>query len=156
MTIIKNQIKGNTPKINRNVKIGIVKSVYNSEITDVLESSCLKELKKSGVSEKNIRILEVPGAYELPFGCQKLIKSEKQDAVITIGAVIKGQTPHFDFIAKSAATGIMNVSLKTDIPIIFGVLTTNNMAQARARIAGGSRGDKGIEAARAALKILNI
>ena len=156
MTIIKNNIKGKTPKINRKVKIGIVKSTYNPKITDVLEQSCIKELKKAGVSAKNIWTLEIPGAYELPFGCQRLIKSKKVDAVIALGAIIKGQTPHFDFIAKSASIGIMDVSLKTNIPVIFGVLTTNNISQAKDRIKGGKRGDKGIEAVRATLKMLNI
>jgi len=154
MTIIKNQIKGKIPKINRNVKIGIVKSAYNSQITDALEESCVKELKKAGV--KNIVTIEVPGAYELPFGCQKLAKTKKCDVIIAIGAVIKGQTPHFDFIANSASIGIIDVSLKLNVPIIFCVLTTNNIGQARARIKGGGRGDKGIEAAQAALKIINI
>ena len=154
MSNIQKNIKGSV-RAKKGVKIGIVKSVYNSNITDVLESSCLKEFKKAGVAEKNIQILEVPGAYELPFGCQKLIKSKKVDAVVALGAVIKGQTPHFDFIAKSASMGIMDVSLKTNIPIIFGVLTTDNMSQAKARIKGGKRGDKGVEAAQAAIKILN-
>jgi 6,7-dimethyl-8-ribityllumazine synthase len=154
MTIIKKNIKGNV-RAKKGIKIGIVKSTYNSEITDALESSCIKELKKAGVSEKNIWIVEVPGAFELPFSCQKLIKSKKVDAVIAIGAVIKGQTPHFDFIANSASIGIMDVSLKMNVPIIFCVLTTNNITQAKARIKGGNRGDKGIEATRAALKILN-
>lgn len=142
-------------RAKKGVKIGIVKSTYNSEITDVLESSCLKELKKAGVSEKNIRTMNVPGAFELPFGCKKMIRSKKVDAVIAVGAIIKGQTPHFDIIANACAYGIMEASLKNNIPIIFGVLTTNNIAQAKARIKGGNRGDKGVEAALAALKLIN-
>jgi 6,7-dimethyl-8-ribityllumazine synthase len=153
MSSIKKNIKGGV-RAKKGVKIGIVKSTYNSEITDVLLSSCLKELKKAGV--KNIKVTEVPGAYELPFGCKKMIRSKKVDAVIALGAVIKGQTPHFDFIAKSASMGIMNVSLKTNIPIIFGVLTTDNISQAKARVKGGKRGDKGVEAAQAAIKMVNI
>ena len=154
MTIIKNNTKGSVCA-KKSTKIGIVKSTYNSEITDVLESSCIKELKKAGVTEKNIKTMEVPGAFELPLGCKKMIKSKKVDAVIAVGAIIKGQTPHFDIIANACACGIMEASLKNNIPIIFGVLTTNNMSQAKARIKGGSRGDKGVEAALAALKLSN-
>ncbi|MBU0577464.1 6,7-dimethyl-8-ribityllumazine synthase [Patescibacteria group bacterium] len=155
MSKISNNITDNKLSAKPNTKIGIVKSEYNSKITDTLFDSCKSELEKSGVSEKNIFVMTVPGAYELPFGCQKMIKSNKPDAVIALGAVIKGQTPHFDYIASSAANGIMDVSLKTGTPIIFGVLTTNNLAQAKARIKGGSRGDKGVEAAQTAIKILN-
>jgi 6,7-dimethyl-8-ribityllumazine synthase len=154
LSSIRNNIKGDIVA-KKGIRIGIIKSVYNSGITDVLESGCIKELEKAGVAKKNILTIEVPGAYEIPFGCQKLAMTKKCDAIIAIGAVIKGQTPHFDFIAKSAAMGIMDVSLKMNIPIIFGVLTTNNIAQAKARIQGGSRGDKGAEAARAAIKVLN-
>ena len=94
--------------------------------------------------------MKVPGAFEIPFACQKLIKSSKPHVVIALGAVIRGGTPHFDFIASSCATGIMDVSLKTEVPIVFGVLTTNNLAQAKART------DKGTEAALTALQISNL
>ena len=139
----------------KNVKIGIVQSLYNSEITTSLLQSCTKELKRAGVSEKNIKLLTVPGAFEIPFACQKLAKSKKFDAVISLGAIIKGQTPHFDFIASSVADGIMEISLKYDLPVVFGVLTTNTLAQAKDRIAGGKRGDKGLEAAQTVVHMLN-
>lgn len=155
MSSIKKNIKGKNVKARKGAKIGIVKSIYNSEITNALLESCIYELKKSGVNEKNICIMDVPGAYEIPLGCQNMIKSKKIDAIIAIGAIIKGQTPHFDFIAKSVAMGIMDVILKTNIPIIFAVLTTNNINQAKARIKGGKCGDKGIEAALAALQMIN-
>ncbi len=137
-------------------RVAIVKSAYNKEIVDELFESCYKELVDSGLSPKNIATVEVPGAFELPYGCQKMILLKKFDAVIALGAVIKGETPHFDYIALSTARGIMDVSLKFGIPVIFGVLTTNSLAQAKARIKGGKRGDKGKEAARAVLKLLTI
>lgn len=154
MSNIKKNIKGNV-KVKKGTKIGIVKSEYNAEITDVLLESCLKELAKAGVTKSNTYIITVPGAFELPIACQKLIKAKKPHAVIALGAVIKGGTPHFDFVAQSAASGIMDVSLKTNIPISLGVLTTNNIAQAKARIKGGKVGDKGVEAAITALKMTN-
>ncbi|MBN2087907.1 6,7-dimethyl-8-ribityllumazine synthase [Candidatus Peregrinibacteria bacterium] len=150
MSSIKKNIKIGI-KVNKSVKIGIVKSVYNSEITDALYSSCKHELIKGGVLEKNIQTMEVPGAFELPFGCKKMAKSEKIDAIIALGAIIKGETPHFDIIANACAKGIMKISIKSGTPIVFGVLTTNNLAQAKARIKGGKRGDKGVEAALTAL-----
>lgn len=155
MSSIKNNIKGDV-RAKKGVKIGIVKSTYNSEITEVLESSCIKELKKSGVSDKNIKIIKVPGAFELPFSCQKMAKTKKFDAIIALGAIVKGETPHFDIIANACAYGIIEASLRTGTPIIFGVLTTNNLAQAKTRIKGGKRGDKGIEAAITALTMTNL
>lgn len=152
MSSIKNNTKGNI-QAKKGVKIGIVKSIYNSKITDALESSCKQELKKAGISEKNIKVIEVPGAFELPFSCHKMTKEKKFDAIIAIGAIIKGETPHFDVIANACAYGIIESSLRSDTPIIFGVLTTNNLAQAKARIKGGKRGDKGVEAAQTALII---
>ncbi len=153
MSSIKKNIKGGI-KAKKSSKICIVKSTYNSKITDVLETSCIKELKKAGV--KNIKVTEVPGAFELPFTCHKMAKNKKFDAVIALGAVIKGETPHFDMIANACAYGIIEASLRTGIPIIFGVLTTNNLAQAKARIKGGKRGDKGVEAALTAIKMINL
>jgi 6,7-dimethyl-8-ribityllumazine synthase len=155
MSSIKNNIKGKKLTAPKGVKIGIVKSEYNSKITDALLESCVQELKKSGVGEKNIYVTEIPGAYEIPFACQKSALTKKCDAIIALGAVIRGETPHFDFIANSCSIGIMDVSLKMNIPIIFGVLTTNNIQQAKARIRGGNVGDKGVEAAQAAIKMLN-
>ena len=155
MSLIKKNIKGDIT-VKKSTKIGIVKSTYNPEITEVLESSCIKELKKSGVSDKNIKIIKVPGAFELPFSCQKMAKTKKFDAIIALGAVIKGETPHFDIIANACAYGIIEASLRTGTPIIFGVLTTNNLAQAKARIKDGKRGDKGVEAAITALTMTNL
>ena len=146
MSSIKKNIAGKKVKVKSGAKIAIVQSTYNKEITDVLFKSCLEELKKGGVREKNIHHLRVPGAWEIPFACQQAAK-KRPDAIIAIGAIIKGETPHFDFIAKQVSGAIMNLSLKLDIPIIFGVLTILNLTQAKARIKGGRRGDKGLEAA---------
>jgi len=139
----------------KGAKIGIVQSKYNAEISNALLSSCLAELKRAGIQANQVRILEVPGAFEIPFGCQKLGK-KKPDVIITLGALIRGETPHFEYIANSCSQGIMTVSLALHIPIIFGVLTTNNRIQAKARIKGGRRGDKGVEAARSAIQMMNL
>ena len=155
MSNIKKHTKGQKIIAKKGVKIGIVVGEYNSEITDVLKESCLNELKKAGVLEKNIKIMFAPGAFELPYMCQQMSKAKKYHAVIALGAVIRGETPHFDFIAFNAAYGIMNISIKYDIPVIFGVLTTENIRQAKARIKKGRRGDKGVEAAQTALKVIN-
>jgi len=117
--------------------------------------SCITELKKAGAKEKNIKVLAIPGAWELPFACQ-LVAKKKPDVIIALGCIIKGETLHFDFIAKEVARGIMDLSLQNKIPIAFGVLTTLNLAQAKARIKGGKRGDKGVEAAQTAIKMLNL
>lgn len=155
MSLMKKNISGKKLTIKKTAKVGIVQSEYNPKITEALLDSCIKELKKAGLAEKNIVVRKVPGAWEIPIACQQLTKANKFDAIITLGLILKGQTPHFDFIASSCATGIMDVSLKADLPIIFGVLTTNTLAQAKARIKGGARGNKGIEAAQTAIKMLN-
>lgn len=132
---------------------GIVVSEWNSEITNSLLEGALEALGKAGAKQENIHIIYVPGTFELPFGAQRFIKTTKADAVICLGCVIQGETRHFDFICQSAADGIMNVALKHDIPVIFGVLTTNNLIQAQER-SGGKHGNKGFEAGITALKLI--
>lgn len=131
-------------------RIALVVSQFNPEITVKLEQNCLSELKKAGVTAKNLSVTHVPGAFEIPWACQKIIRGHKPHAVIALGCIIRGETPHFDFIAQAAATGIMEVGLKYGIPVIFGVLTVNSTAQARARLS------KGREAAQTALELLNL
>jgi len=155
MSSIKKNIKGKKLEVKKGVKVAIVQSEYNSEITSSLMKSCVNELKKAGVAEKNISSLTVPGAWELPLGSLKATK-KKPDVVIALGCIIKGQTPHFDFIANAVSGAIMDLSLRQNIPIIFGVLTTLDLSQAKARIKGGKRGDKGVEAAQAAIKMINL
>jgi len=132
---------------------GIVVSEWDTEITNALLEGSLEALGKAGVKQDNIFINYVPGTFELPFGAQKCILNQKPDAVICLGCVIQGETKHFDFICQAAADGIMQVSLNHNIPVIFGVLTTNNLEQAQAR-SGGKHGNKGFEAGITALKLI--
>ncbi|MEK7643953.1 MAG: 6,7-dimethyl-8-ribityllumazine synthase, partial [Patescibacteria group bacterium] len=115
------------------LKIGIAVSRWNGEITESLLEKCRLALLDSGVKEKNIFVLEVPGAYELPYAASHLIKTKKPDAVVCFGCLIKGETMHFEYIAEAVTQGIMNLNLGTGVPVIFGVLTVLNEAQAKAR-----------------------
>jgi len=133
--------------------IGIVVSEWHSDITDALLSGAMKTLVKNGVKEKNIILNYVPGSFELTLGAQFLCENKKTDAVICIGCVIQGETSHFDFICDAVAQGITIVSLKFNKPVIFGVLTPDTLEQAQER-AGGKHGNKGDEAAVAALKMV--
>lgn len=136
-------------------KFGIVVSEWNFEITEVLYSGACETLIKYGAKSENIVRIDVPGSFELTLGAQKLAKKEKIDAVIALGCVIQGETRHFDFICDAVANGITNVGLKYNKPVIFGVLTTNDLQQAKER-AGGKHGNKGVEAAITAIKMLSI
>lgn len=136
-------------------KIGIVVSRWNELITGALYQGALDALKQAGVKNKNIFTIYVPGTFELPLGAQYLASEEKIDGVITIGCVIQGETPHFDFICDAAAHGIMDVALSFNKPVIFGVLTTLNQQQAQDR-AGGKHGNKGVEAANTALQMIAL
>lgn len=131
---------------------GIVVSDWNDNITSKLLEGAVSTLLEHATDEKDILIEHVPGAYELPFGAKTLFNRKKFDAIICLGCIIQGQTRHFDFIASAVADGIMKVSLDEDIPVIFGVLTTDNMEQALER-SGGRLGNKGVEAAVTALKM---
>ncbi len=134
------------------MKIGIVVSEWNGEITEALYNGAYGTLIRCGVKEGNIFIKTVPGSFELTLGAQYLAEYGEFDAIICIGCVIKGETPHFDYICQSVSTGITNLNIKYNIPFIFCVLTTNNMDQAKER-AGGKYGNKGDEAAVAAIKM---
>jgi 6,7-dimethyl-8-ribityllumazine synthase len=132
---------------------GIVVSEWNTEITEALLEGALEALGKSGVSSENILISRVPGSFELPFGAQRMLDDHKPAAVICLGCVIQGETRHFDFICQSVADGIMELGIKHRIPVIFGVLTTNDLQQAKER-SGGKHGNKGFEAGITALKLV--
>lgn len=134
-------------------KIGIVVSKWNDTITNALLEGAVETLISANVKMEDIVINEVPGTYELPYGAQRIIRSIKPDAVICLGCVIQGETRHFDFICDATANGIMRVSLDSGLPVIFGVLTTDNMQQAIDR-SGGVHGNKGVEAAATALQLL--
>lgn len=129
--------------------VGIVVSEYNPEITESLLEGALEILNEAGVGPRNIHVSKVAGSFEIPFGCLQLIKKRKVDTVIALGCIVRGETKHDEYIAHAVAQGIMEVSLKRGVPIAFGVLTTNTLAQARARSRGTA--NKGREAAVAAL-----
>ncbi|MCL2415058.1 MAG: 6,7-dimethyl-8-ribityllumazine synthase [Bacteroidales bacterium] len=153
-------------------RIGIVVSEWNDEITNALLQGAMETLIKEGVKEKNIVVKTVPGSFELTHGAQSLLEKYSTwgrsgmvkknspypellelDAVICLGCVIQGETRHFDFICDAVANGVTNVSIKYNKPVIFGVLTTDNLEQAKDR-SGGKHGNKGVEAAITALKML--
>jgi 6,7-dimethyl-8-ribityllumazine synthase len=134
------------------LRIGIVVSEWNKEITDALFAGAEQTLLSFSVKGKNIFRMDVPGSFELPLGAQKCFEKYKCHAVICIGCVIRGETPHFDYICEAVSKGIMDLNLKFRTPFIFGVLTCNTIQQAQAR-AGGKHGNKGVEAAVTALKM---
>ena len=134
------------------MRFGIVVSDWNLEITRALQEGATKTLKKHGATDSNIVIKHVPGSFELTLGAQFLAEYDDLDAIICLGCVIKGETPHFDYICQSVTYGITNLNLEYNIPFIFGVLTTLNRNQALDR-AGGKHGNKGDEAAVTAIKM---
>jgi 6,7-dimethyl-8-ribityllumazine synthase len=140
-------------KLFKKLTIAIVTADWNSEITHSMRDAAIDFLRKQGLKANQILVQTVPGTFELPLAAQWMAENKKVDAVITIGCVIQGETRHFDFICDACANGIMKVGLETNKPIIFGVLTTQNVEQAQER-AGGKHGNKGIEAAETALKML--
>ena len=134
-------------------KFGIVVSEWNEEITEAMYEGTISTLLSMGAERANILRRDVPGSFELSLGAQHLASQPEIDAVICIGCVIQGETKHFDFICDAVANGLTNVSLKFNKPVIFGVLTPNNLQQALDR-AGGKHGNKGDEAAATAVKML--
>jgi 6,7-dimethyl-8-ribityllumazine synthase len=129
------------------LKVGVVVARYSGAITDELLYSALAMLKKNKLNEKNIKVLSVAGAMEIPYALHKLAKSNKYDFLVAIGCIVRGDTPHFDYVAKMAQEGVLKVMIGDDIPVGFGILTVNNMKQAKARIHVGG------EAALAALEL---
>ena len=136
-------------------KFGIVVARFNSFIAERLLEGALDSLIRSGVKDDDIEVARVPGAYEIPLVAQKMVKSGRFDAVICLGAIIRGATPHFDFVANEAAKGIAQVSMDSGVPVMFGVLTTDNIEQAIER-AGSKAGNKGSDCAIAALEMINL
>ena len=132
-------------------KLAIVVSEFNEDITEKLLEGAQGALKENKVRENNIKIIRVPGSFEIPLACQKLARSKKFDAIIALGCVIKGETDHYYFIAGEASRGIMDIMLKYEIPIGFGVITTDNLEQALDR---SIRNNKGADVARAILEVL--
>jgi 6,7-dimethyl-8-ribityllumazine synthase len=137
------------------MRFGIVVSEWNSEITMALLDGAIKTLKKHEVSDRNILVKHVPGSFELPLGAQFIAEYDDVDAIICLGCVIQGETPHFTYICQGVTQGITQLNLEYNIPFIFGVLTTSNRQQALDR-AGGKHGNKGSEAAVAAIKMASL
>jgi len=136
-------------------RFAIVVGRFNSFITDRLLYGALDTLKRSGAAENNIVVVRVPGAWEIPLVVQALAKSGKHDAVIALGAVIRGDTPHFDYVAGESASGLAKLALETGMPVINGILTTNTVEQAIDR-AGAKSGNKGSDAAMTAIEMVNL
>ena len=136
-------------------RFAVVAARFYKELTDQMIDGAKRALKDCNVEEHDIFFFEVPGCFELPLAARKLVDSERFDAIVALGVVVRGETPHFDFVAGECARGIMDVQLATGIPVGFGVLTTENMAQAEER-ADPKRGDKGYEAAIAAATLIAL
>ncbi|HOK07191.1 MAG TPA: 6,7-dimethyl-8-ribityllumazine synthase [Syntrophales bacterium] len=141
--------------VAKGMKFAVVASRFNDFISGRLIEGALDALTRAGADEKDIQIFKVPGAFELPLAAKKLAKTGRFDAVICIGAVIRGATPHFEYVSAEVSKGIANVGLETEVPISFGVLTTDTIEQAIER-AGTKAGNKGWDAAIAAIEMVDL
>ncbi|MFC4556777.1 6,7-dimethyl-8-ribityllumazine synthase [Virgibacillus kekensis] len=141
--------------VGTDLKVGIVVARFNEFITSKLLSGAVDTLKRHGVHEDNIDVAWVPGAFEIPLVAQTMAEKSDYDAVVTLGTVIRGSTPHFDYVCNEAAKGVSSAALKTGKPVIFGIITTDNIEQAIER-AGTKAGNKGADAALAAIETANV
>jgi 6,7-dimethyl-8-ribityllumazine synthase len=141
--------------VAKGMRFGIAASRFNDFISGRLIEGAIDAIVRSGGDEKNIRIVRVPGAFELPLAAKKMAKSGKYDAIICLGAVIRGATPHFEYISSEVAKGIAMVGLETEVPISFGVLTTDTIEQSIER-AGSKMGNKGWDAAMSAIEMVDL
>lgn len=141
--------------VAKNVRIGIVAARFNEFITSKLLGGAIDGLKRHDVDEESIDVAWVPGAFEIPLIAQSMAKSGKYDAVICLGAVIRGATSHYDYVCAEVSKGIAQVSLQTGVPVMFGVLTTDNIEQAIER-AGSKAGNKGFDCATGAIEMINL
>ncbi len=148
-----NTFEGNL--VGTELKVGIVVARFNEFITSKLLGGAEDTLRRHGVNEENITIAWVPGAFEIPLVAKRMAASGKYDAIITLGTVIRGSTPHFDYVCAEVAKGVSNVAMQANLPVIFGVLTTENIEQAIER-AGTKAGNKGAEAAVSAIEMANL
>lgn len=137
------------------LRFGIVVSRFNELITKAMLEGALNELRRSGVSDTALHVVWVPGAYEIPLACQAVCQSKEIDALIAIGCIIRGETTHYEHLAQSVCGGIQKVALEQNMPIGFGIITVEDMAQAIDR-AGGKQGNKGRDAARGALEMTRL
>lgn len=141
--------------VSKKMKVGIICARFNEFIVSKLLGGALDGLKRHGVEEDDIEIAWVPGAFEIPLIASKMSKSKKYDAVICLGAVIRGSTTHYDYVCSEVSKGIAHVTLESDIPVMFGVLTTENIEQAIER-AGTKAGNKGYDCALSAVEMVNL
>lgn len=148
-----NEIVGNFIKCEG--RYAIVAGRFNHFITDKLIEGALDAFSRHGIRDSDVDLVWVPGAFEMPFAVGKLIRTGKYESVITLGAVIRGATPHFDYVAGECASGIARLNVESDIPIVFGVLTTDTIEQAIER-AGSKAGNKGADAAMTALEMVSL
>ena len=146
-------LEGNV--VAKGIRVGIVAARFNEFITSKLVGGALDGLKRHDVKEEDIDVAWVPGAFEIPLIASKMAKCGKYDAVICVGAVIRGSTSHYDYVCSEVSKGIASVSLSSDIPVMFGVLTTDNIEQAIER-AGSKAGNKGYECATGAIEMVNL
>ena len=136
-------------------KFGIVVARFNGFVVEELLSGAVDALKRHGVNESNITVIRVPGAYEMPLATKKAAESGEYDALITLGAVIRGGTPHFDYVAGECASGLSKIALDNNVPVAFGVLTTDTIEQAIER-SGTKAGNKGADAAMSAVEMVSL
>jgi 6,7-dimethyl-8-ribityllumazine synthase len=136
-------------------RVALVVSRYNNFIVDRLLEGCINTLVNAGIKRANIRLIMVPGAFEIPVAVKRLADSTKVDAIITLGAIIRGETPHFDIIANECARGIGSIAIETSLPVIFGVLAVDNVEQAMDR-SGDEESNKGSEAAQTAVEMISV
>ena len=137
------------------LRIGLIVSQWNKEITHALYKGAVETLISHGFKDQDIITFHVPGSFELPFGASKMIDKHAPDAVIVIGSVIQGETKHFDFVCQATAQGVMDLNIQTQTPVVFCVLTDNTLQQAQDR-SGGKHGNKGVEAAVAAIQMATL
>jgi 6,7-dimethyl-8-ribityllumazine synthase len=137
------------------IKVGIIGGRFNEFITSKLIAGAKDALIRHGVKEENIDLAWVPGAFEIPLVAQRMAKTKKYDAIITLGAVIRGATPHFDYVCSEVSKGVATVSLQNEMPVIFGVLTVNSIEEAIER-SGTKAGNKGFEAGMGAIEMINL
>ncbi|MEA3152192.1 MAG: 6,7-dimethyl-8-ribityllumazine synthase [Gammaproteobacteria bacterium] len=139
----------------RDLRFGFVAARFNDFVVEPLIRGAIDALKRHGATEKQIEIVRVPGAFDIPIVVRKLALSRRYDALIALGAVVRGQTPHFDYVAGECASGLSRIALESGVPVAFGVLTTDTMEQAIDR-AGGKAGNKGADCAIAAIEMANL
>jgi 6,7-dimethyl-8-ribityllumazine synthase len=137
------------------MRLAIVAGRFNDDVTKLLLEGAVDALREHGLDPAMVPVVWVPGAFEIPMAAKRLVESGELDAVICLGAVIRGDTPHFEYVAGACASGVSRIALDTDVPIAFGVLTTDDRDQALAR-AGGAEGNKGAEAAATAVEMVDL